>query len=73
MDVIWYTKYKETEKVWDRKDQNDTMEKILFGQNVKNELQQNLKAGKAVYHFKAKVPNCDAFTKPWNATHKKEK
>ena len=49
------------------------MEKILFGQNVKNELQQNLKAGKAIYQFKAKVHNCDAFTKPWNATHKKEK
>lgn len=73
LDVIWYTKYEETEKVWDRKDQNDTIEKILFGQNVKNELPQNLKAGKAINHFKAKAHHCDAFTKPWNATRKKEK
>ena len=51
-------------KVWDRKDQNDTIEKILFGQNVKNVLQQNLKAGKAINHFKAKAHNFDAFTKP---------
>lgn len=34
----------------DRKNQNDTLGKILFSQNLENELQENLKADKAMYN-----------------------
>lgn len=51
MDAVWKAKYKEAEKVLGiGKIKKNTVGKIVLNQNLENELQENLKACKAIYN-----------------------